>query len=97
MLPILDGVFELIAAGAVPGGTKRNLAHALAHTVFADSLTETQRLIAADAQTSGGLLIVLPAAQAEPFADALRAAGTLASAILGEIIPSNEPRLYLES
>jgi selenide,water dikinase len=61
LLPIFAGVRELVDAGIAPGGTRSNLQQALENGVaFADGVTETDRLIAADAQTSGGLLIALP-------------------------------------
>ena len=56
-IPLLDPrVLELARRDVVPGGTKRNLAYVRAHTDFGD-LPEPERLILADAQTSGGLLI----------------------------------------
>jgi selenide,water dikinase len=56
-VPFLPGVRDLAAAGAVPGGTRRNLA--AAGGVFAESHDQTLRLMLADAQTSGGLLIAI--------------------------------------
>ena len=60
MVPLLPRVRELALQGAIPSGTKRNLA-SVAHAVtFDPSLAEVDQLILADAQTSGGLLIALP-------------------------------------
>jgi selenide,water dikinase len=53
---LLPGVLDLARSDVVPGGTRRNLAHVRPHTDFGD-LTEPERAILADAQTSGGLLI----------------------------------------
>jgi selenide,water dikinase len=57
-VPLLPGAAELAAAGEIPGGTRRNLAAIAGLTEFggADDVT---RLLLADAQTSGGLLIAL--------------------------------------
>jgi selenide, water dikinase len=56
-IPLMDPrVLDLARRDVVPGGTKRNLASVRAHTDFGD-LPEPERLILADAQTSGGLLI----------------------------------------
>jgi selenide, water dikinase len=49
-------ILDLAGADVVPGGTKRNLAHVRPATDFGD-LTEPERLVLADAQTSGGLLV----------------------------------------
>lgn len=66
-LKFLPGVKELAEQGVVPGGTKRNLLHANQFTSFSDSLSEFERLMIADAQTSGGLLISLPQDNANQF------------------------------
>ncbi len=61
---LLPGVRELIAAGHVPGGTRTNLELAAEYTEFASGLSEADRLLACDAQTSGGLFVSLPAERA---------------------------------
>ena len=63
-VPVLPGVRELAAAGLVPGGTRRNLESAARFTGFDGDVEEVDRLILADAQTSGGLLIAVPEARA---------------------------------
>jgi selenide,water dikinase len=56
-VPLLDPrVLELAQADVVPAGTKRNLAFVRPHSDFG-ALPEPERLVLADAQTSGGLLI----------------------------------------
>ena len=57
---LLPGVRELIAEGQVPGGTRTNLELAGAYAEFGAGLDEAGRLLACDAQTSGGLLVALP-------------------------------------
>ena len=55
-VPYLDGAREAVRAGYVSGGTRRNLAWVGPHTRF-DGTPEEDRLLLADAQTSGGLLV----------------------------------------
>jgi selenide,water dikinase len=56
-IPLLDArILDLARSDVVPGGTKRNLAHVRPHTDFGD-LPDPERLVLADAQTSGGMLI----------------------------------------
>lgn len=50
----LDGTREYIALGAVPGGTNRNF-ESYGHLI--SSMTEEQKAILCDPQTSGGLLV----------------------------------------
>ncbi len=55
-VPLLPGVRQLVVEGFVPGGTKRNLTFAEGFTDFG-ATDEVDRVLLADAQTSGGLLI----------------------------------------
>jgi len=63
-LPLLPGAADLVRAGHVPGGSKRNRKAADAFTTFAPGHDEARALLACDAQTSGGLLLALPAERA---------------------------------
>jgi selenide, water dikinase len=56
-VPYLDGAREAAGAGYVSGGTRRNLDWVRPH-LDADGVDETELLLLADAQTSGGLLVV---------------------------------------
>ena len=55
-IPLIDGASDTIQAGFIPGGSRRNLDWVRPH-VDSD-LGEEELLIAADAQTSGGLLVI---------------------------------------
>ena len=79
-VPVLPEVSELIAAGHIPGGTRRNLEDLEDRVDFGDQ-DETTRLILADAQTSGGLLISVPEERAEELMELLEAAGPVAAMI----------------
>ncbi len=54
-LPFLDGAVELAADGIMPGGSRRNLAWG-EELLEAGTHSERNRLLVADAQTSGGLV-----------------------------------------
>ncbi|MDP9497568.1 MAG: selenide, water dikinase SelD [Actinomycetota bacterium] len=55
-VPYLDGARQSLAEGFVSGGTRRNLDWVRPH--LASSVGEDELLLLADAQTSGGLLVV---------------------------------------
>jgi selenide,water dikinase len=55
-LPLLPGVEQLARDGLVPGGSRRNRAAADAYADVAAEVDPVLSLLAADAQTSGGLL-----------------------------------------
>ncbi|MQA85187.1 MAG: selenide, water dikinase SelD [Streptosporangiales bacterium] len=78
-VPYLDGAREAIRDGFVSGGTQRNLAWVAPHADFAE-LPEEERLLLADAQTSGGLLV----------------AGEIPGApVVGELVPRGEHPLLV--
>jgi selenide,water dikinase len=95
-LPILPGVEALIAKDCVPGGTKRNLEAALEWTDFDEGVEEARRLIAADAQTSGGLLMCVPEKRWDALRDLLRKQRTLCAAVIGRIVRAPRGRVRVE-
>jgi len=84
-VPVLEGARPLAAAGVAPGGTRRNLAAANEVCRWDPGVTEADRLVLTDAQTSGGLLVALPPERAERLLTRLRELGTPAAACIGEI------------
>ncbi len=57
-VPVLDGVRGALAEGYVSGGSRRNLDWVRPHLRPDPGITEDELLLLADAQTSGGLLVV---------------------------------------
>jgi len=66
-IALLPGTLNLANEGIIPGGSKRNLDYAKEFVFFNDDLSNTQKLLTCDAQTSGGLLISLPNDKANQF------------------------------
>ena len=90
-VPVFDKVTGFLKDGLCPGGTKRNLEYAAPNARFADSLTEPQRLLLADAQTSGGLLIAVPQDKLAGLVADLKKRGTLAAAVIGNVTAVDKP------
>jgi selenide,water dikinase len=86
-VPLLfEKVRELALQGVVPGGSKRNLQFMVEKgVVFEDGLAPEERILLADAQTSGGLLFAVGEAQAPALVAALRARKTPAAATVGRL------------
>ncbi len=82
-LPVIEGVKELVEKGQVPGGTRRNLEYFGKFCDF-NGLKEWQKIVVADAQTSGGLLIALPDCQADVLINKMKTEG-LESSVIGII------------
>lgn len=68
-VPLIEGVAGLAMEGMIAGGTRRNLKSVLGMCDFGDA-DETTKLLLADAQTNGGLLLCVDA----PLEQALHAA-----------------------
>ena len=57
-VPMVDGAAEALRDGFVSGGTRRNLDWVRPHLTADAGITEEDLLFLADAQTSGGLLVI---------------------------------------
>jgi selenide, water dikinase len=93
-LPVLPHARNLASRGVVPGGTQRNL-EAAAQVEWATELSPADRYICVDAQTSGGLLLVVPSGNEAALLAELRAEHTPAAAVIGRIVsgPSGHVRV----
>jgi len=96
-VPLLPGARALAEAGAIPGGTRRNIADAALDVTWSDAVDDVARALLCDAQTSGGLLISVPAAKADALIDALRAADTLVAARIGEVVEGSPAKIYVST
>jgi selenide,water dikinase len=95
-VPLLDEVLELARAGTIPGGSRRNLAYASTVVTFVDDVDPVTRLLLADAQTSGGLLLCVPEADASRAVQRLRDEGCADAAQIGSLMaPSGAPRIHV--
>lgn len=83
-LPLLTRALELAGRGLIPGGTVRNL-EAAQDVTWDPSLTEPERMVCVDAQTSGGLLLAVPDDQVPDVVASLQLEGTPAAAVIGRI------------
>lgn len=97
-LPLLPGALDHLAAGCLPRGSKANLTHveaALRRGASAhDGLASARTQLAADAQTSGGLLVCLRREDAERMIEQLRGHGQPA-AMVGELLPAKPDEIGL--
>jgi selenium donor protein len=82
-VPVIEPARNLAAADVVPGGTLENLEHVSPHVDFAPGLSRVDRLLLADAQTSGGLLVSVPVARCDALLAALRNKGVVEARRIG--------------
>lgn len=91
-LPVMAAARRLCEAGQVPGGTRRNLEYYGVHAEWGSAATEADKLIVADAQTSGGLLVCVPSDQKKAFEAALTTRGVPVHRI-GEVLVGRPGRV----
>jgi selenium donor protein len=84
-LPILPHARNLASRGIVPGGTERNL-EAAEKVEWAAELGIADRYLCVDAQTSGGLLLAVPAENEAALLAALREERTPAAVVIGRVV-----------
>ena len=90
-VPVFDpAVIEFIKAGCVPGGSRKNLELAEEFTLFGNSVPDELKILLADAQTSGGLLLAVSPEHYQEAQDLLFAKGSAIVADIGVVTHQNE-------
>jgi cysteine desulfurase NifS/selenium donor protein len=84
-LPFMKQVKELALAGAIPGGTYKNLDFYQEWIRWIAVLSETEKLMFCDAQTSGGLLVSLPERFKDQVLTELKEKGIEIAVVIGRI------------
>ena len=84
-LPLLDGALEYARQKQIPGGAGRNKLYLDGKVAFSEKLPDDLYEILFDPQTSGGLLIAVPAEQLDAMTRALDSRG-VAHWIIGEVV-----------
>ena len=83
-LPLMDEALDMAEMGIIPSGAYRNMYYVKPHLAVLPSAQQALLDLAADPQTSGGLLVALPREQAERLLSLLRPFAPW-SAIVGEV------------
>lgn len=96
-IPILKEVWNLVNNKVVPGGTLSNLKFVSDKVDWDDNISKEKKLILADAQTSGGLLISCPEAKGEKLLENLKSKGIEEPRIIGQIIEDKRCRIKVMS
>jgi len=94
-LPVLPQVLTLLESGCIPGAAFRNADFVNDAVFYAPSCTIEQKMLACDAQTSGGLLMAVDAEKAFELISALRILHPQAS-IIGEVTSRRSKSIYCQ-
>jgi len=95
-VPLIGSTYSLVDEGCIPGASFRNLDFVENDTSFGAYLNYNLKMIAMDAQTSGGLLMCVPPEISDQVISDLHLAGLTQSATIGRVTEKKEKYLYLE-
>ena len=96
-IPLIGKTYNLVDEGCIPGASFRNLEYAENDTSFGADLDYNLKMIAFDAQTSGGLLMSVPVEKADTILTDLLDAGLISSSVIGDVAAFREKFLVLNN
>jgi selenide, water dikinase len=97
MVPLIGSTYRLVDEGCIPGASFRNLDYAENDIKFADDLDYNLKMIAFDAQTSGGLLMCVSPGNTDRILDDLKEAGLSDASVIGNVREPGEKHVILYS
>ena len=89
-IPFFELAIKFVNQGACPAGTRRNLEFVQNKLSYDRKMTEAEKLLISDAQTSGGLLLSVSQENCVDLVTKLREVGLESSSVIGEIVESEE-------
>lgn len=94
-VPLMGNALNLVGEGCITGACFTNLEYAEKDMRISQDLDYNLKMVAFDAQTSGGLLICSPENLAGEIVKELKGEGLVYSSIIGEVTAYNEKYLHL--
>lgn len=94
-LPMIGNTYRLVDEGCIPAASFRNLDFVESDSRFLKDLDYNLKMIAMDAQTSGGLLMCAGPEIADQVIAELHNAGLVYSTVIGRITQQREKYLYI--
>jgi len=92
-VPVLAFTREMVRRDVIPGGTDANRAFLAPHVLWDTRIAASDQVILCDAQTSGGLLIAIPANFSDEMLAKLHSAGVTAAARIGQIETGDDGKI----
>ena len=94
-VPLIGNTYKLTDDGCIPGGSFRNLDYAEKDIDFTSNLDYNLKMIAFDAQTSGGLLMSVPEKKAGDVINDLQNNSLISATIIGQVTVKKEKYLSI--
>jgi AhpD family alkylhydroperoxidase len=96
-LPLLPGVLECLGEGIIPGAVERNRESSFERAVGGENIQPALLDLCFDAQTSGGLLIVVPASGASALLNQLHRSGISEASVIGKVLGRGSGCVHVRS
>jgi len=96
-VPLIGNAYKLIDEGCIPGAAFRNLEYAETDTLFAPDLDYNLKMLAYDAQTSGGLIISASHDLEKKIIAELKDAGLEDSSVIGYVTEPAGKLVHLDN
>ena len=96
LIPVFDGVLDLVKKGIISGGIERNREYASQYVVAKDGINEEMQAVFYDPQTSGGLLISINENRSEELVSRLKEKGIDGAAIIGKVASKSKGKIILK-
>jgi selenide,water dikinase len=94
-VPLIGSTLKHVDDGCIPGACFSNLGYSENSLSFSEGIDYNLKMIAFDAQTSGGLLISVPSEKAGDMLKDIRSAGLIFSEIIGEVTGQDDKLIHL--
>jgi selenide,water dikinase len=94
-VPLISNAYGLTELGCIPGASFRNLDYIETDSQFESDLDYNLKMLACDAQTSGGLLISAPQTIVNELLRELKGSGLTTSSIVGKVSVAETKLLIL--
>ncbi|MBE0673870.1 MAG: selenide, water dikinase SelD [Bacteroidales bacterium] len=94
-VPLIGKVLSYTDSGCIPGASFRNLAYAEPDAIFDESLDYNYRMLAFDAQTSGGLLMGVRREKVPEVLAKLKSSAHHSAAVVGNVTAFDGKYLFL--
>jgi len=97
VIPVINGTKELAANNIIPGGTRNNLDFVSDVVIWGENISQQEKIIFCDAQTSGGLLISVPMEFEEDLVKSMRSNGIRRAEKIGRVINKGSGKIFVIS
>jgi selenide,water dikinase len=95
LVPVVTEALEFASMGLIPAGAQKNREFRESMLAFAKTVERSLQDVLVDPQTSGGLLIGVSANQATELINALKNAGIVDAAQIGETLSGPEEKIWV--